>query len=33
MAGVILLTVPVVVVFLLFQRLIVPSVATTGLRG
>lgn len=33
MAGVVLLTVPVLVMFLLFQRLIVPSLATTGLRG
>ena len=33
MAGVILLTVPIVAVFLAFQRLIVPSLATTGLRG
>lgn len=33
MAGVVILTVPIVVMFLLFQRLIVPSVATAGLRG
>ena len=33
MAGVVLLTVPVVLMFLVFQRLVVPSVATTGIRG
>jgi multiple sugar transport system permease protein len=33
MAGVVILTVPIVVMFLLFQRLIVPSIATAGLRG
>ena len=33
MAGVVLLTVPVVAMFLLFQRLIVPSFATAGIRG
>ena len=33
MAGVVLLTVPIVVMFLAFQRLIVPSLATTGIRG
>ena len=32
MAGVILLTVPVVLVFLVFQRFIVPSIAMTGFR-
>jgi multiple sugar transport system permease protein len=33
MAGVVLLTIPVVMMFLAFQRLIVPSLATTGIRG
>ncbi len=33
MAGVVLLTIPVVVMFLVFQRLIVPSFATAGIRG
>ena len=33
MAGVVLLTVPIVVMFVLFQRLIVPSFATAGIRG
>jgi hypothetical protein len=30
---VIFLTVPVIIVFLIFQRLIVPSLASTGIRG
>jgi multiple sugar transport system permease protein len=33
MAGVVLLTVPIVLMFLVFQRLIVPSFATAGIRG
>lgn len=33
MAGVVLLTVPVILMFVCFQRLVVPSLATTGLRG
>jgi multiple sugar transport system permease protein len=33
LAGVVLLTVPVVIMFLAFQRLIVPSFATAGIRG
>ena len=33
MAGVILLTVPVVVVFAVFQRSIVPSLASSGVKG
>jgi multiple sugar transport system permease protein len=33
MAGVILLTVPVIVVFIAFQRYIVPSLATSGLKA
>lgn len=33
MAGVVLLTVPIVVMFLAFQRLIVPSLATAGIKG
>lgn len=33
MAGVVLLTVPVVVMFVVFQRFIVPSVASTGIKG
>jgi multiple sugar transport system permease protein len=33
MAGVVILTLPVVVMFLAFQRLIVPSMATVGIRG
>ncbi|HEY9594732.1 MAG TPA: carbohydrate ABC transporter permease, partial [Spirochaetia bacterium] len=33
MAGVVLLTVPVILVFVLFQRYIVPSLATTGVKG
>lgn len=33
MAGVVLLTVPIVVMFAAFQRLIVPSFATAGIRG
>lgn len=32
MAGVMLLTIPVIVMFVAFQRFIVPSLATTGLR-
>jgi multiple sugar transport system permease protein len=33
MAGVVVLTLPIVVMFLAFQRLIVPSMATVGIRG
>lgn len=33
MAGVVLLTVPVVVMFVVFQRFIVPSLASTGIKG
>lgn len=33
MAGVVLLTVPVVVMFVVFQRFIVPSVASTGIKA
>ncbi|MET0714741.1 MAG: carbohydrate ABC transporter permease [Mycetocola sp.] len=33
MAGVVLLTVPIVVMFLIFQRFIVPSVASSGIKG
>jgi multiple sugar transport system permease protein len=33
MAGVVFLAVPVVLMFLVFQRLIVPSFATAGIRG
>jgi multiple sugar transport system permease protein len=33
MAGVVLLTIPVVVMFVAFQRHIVPSVASTGIKG
>lgn len=33
MAGAILLTIPVVVMFVAFQRYIVPSLASTGIRG
>jgi multiple sugar transport system permease protein len=33
MAGVVLLTVPIIAMFLVFQRLIVPSFATAGIRG
>ncbi len=33
MAGVILLTVPVVAVFVIFQRFIVPSLAASGVKG
>ena len=33
MAGVVLLTVPIVAMFVTFQRLIVPSFATAGIRG
>ncbi|MHB1496380.1 MAG: carbohydrate ABC transporter permease [Acidimicrobiales bacterium] len=33
MAGVVLLTVPVIAMFLFFQRLIVPSFATAGIKG
>jgi multiple sugar transport system permease protein len=33
MAGVVLLTVPIIVMFVTFQRLIVPSFATAGIRG
>jgi multiple sugar transport system permease protein len=33
MAGVVLLTVPIIVMFVAFQRLIVPSFATAGIRG
>jgi multiple sugar transport system permease protein len=32
MAGVVLLTIPVIVMFVAFQRFIVPNLATTGLR-
>ncbi len=32
MAGVVLLTIPVIVMFVAFQRFIVPSLATTGMR-
>lgn len=32
MAGVVLLTIPVIIMFIAFQRFIVPSVATTGMR-
>lgn len=33
MAGVVLLTLPIVVMFLIFQRFIVPSFASTGVKG
>lgn len=33
MAGVVLLTLPVVAMFLVFQRFIVPSVASSGIKG
>ncbi|HUI71727.1 MAG TPA: carbohydrate ABC transporter permease [Spirochaetia bacterium] len=33
MAGVILLSVPVILVFILFQRSIVPSLASSGIKG
>jgi len=33
MAGVVLLTIPIVCMFLAFQRLIVPSFATAGIKG
>jgi multiple sugar transport system permease protein len=33
MAGVILLSVPVIAVFVLFQRSIVPSLASSGVKG
>jgi len=33
MAGVVLLTVPVVVMFVVFQRFIVPSLASSGIKG
>jgi multiple sugar transport system permease protein len=33
MAGVVLLTLPVVVMFLIFQRFIVPSIASSGIKG
>jgi multiple sugar transport system permease protein len=33
MAGAVLLTIPVVVMFVAFQRYIVPSLASTGIRG
>jgi multiple sugar transport system permease protein len=33
MAGAVLLTIPVVIMFVLFQRFIVPSLATAGIRG
>lgn len=33
MAGAVLLTIPVVVMFVAFQRYIVPSVASTGIKG
>jgi len=33
MAGVVLLTVPIIAMFVTFQRLIVPSFATAGIRG
>lgn len=33
MAGVVLLTLPVIVVFVVFQKYIVPSLASTGIKG
>jgi len=33
MAGVVLLTIPVVAMFVVFQRFIVPSLASTGIKG
>ncbi|BDZ45144.1 carbohydrate ABC transporter permease [Naasia aerilata] len=33
MAGVVLLTIPIVVMFLVFQRFIVPSIASSGIKG
>jgi multiple sugar transport system permease protein len=33
MAGVVLLTLPIVAMFLIFQRFIVPSFASTGIKG
>ncbi len=33
MAGVVLLTLPVVVMFVVFQRFIVPSIASTGIKA
>ncbi|GEN81617.1 carbohydrate ABC transporter permease [Actinotalea fermentans] len=33
MAGVVLLTIPVVLMFVVFQRFIVPSLASTGIKG
>lgn len=33
MAGVVLLTIPVVLMFVAFQRFIVPSLASTGIKG
>jgi len=33
MAGVVLLTIPIVLMFLVFQRFIVPSIASSGIKG
>jgi multiple sugar transport system permease protein len=33
MAGVVLLTIPVVAMFVVFQRFIVPSLASSGIKG
>lgn len=33
MAGVVLMTIPVVLMFVVFQRFIVPSLASTGIKG
>jgi len=33
MAGVVLLTLPLVAMFLIFQRFIVPSIASSGIKG
>jgi multiple sugar transport system permease protein len=33
MAGVVLLTLPIVIMFLIFQRFIMPSIASTGIKG
>jgi multiple sugar transport system permease protein len=33
MAGVVLLTIPVVIMYVAFQRFVTPSLATTGIRG
>jgi multiple sugar transport system permease protein len=33
MAGVVLLTLPIVIMFLIFQRFIVPSIASSGIKG